>query len=160
MSNKTAKTNAVRLLDTNNIAYTLREYEVDEEHLDALHVANSLGVNPERIFKTLVLKTNNNSHLVAVIPADTHLDLKKIAKLSGNKSCELLPLKELLNLTGYVRGGCSPIGMKKLFPTYIEELATLQDKICISGGKKGLQIIIEPNDLCNLIDARFEDIVQ
>ncbi|MDM1296999.1 Cys-tRNA(Pro) deacylase [Empedobacter falsenii] len=160
MSNKTAKTNAVRILDTHNISYELREYEVDEEHIDALHVANSLSVNPEGIYKTLVLKGNIEPFLVAVIPANTHLDMKKFAKISGNKNCEMLPLKDLLNVTGYIRGGCSPIGMKKQFPTYIEELAILQDQICISAGKRGLQIILNAEDLGNLIEAKFEDITQ
>ncbi|MFV0155092.1 Cys-tRNA(Pro) deacylase [Empedobacter falsenii] len=160
MSNKTAKTNAVRLLDTQNVSYTLREYEVDEEHIDALHVAKSLGVNPKGIYKTLVLKGNISPYLVAVIPANTHLDMKKFAKVSGNKNCEMLPLKDLLKVTGYIRGGCSPIGMKKQFPTYIEELALIQDQICISAGKKGLQILLNAEDLGNIIDAKFEDITQ
>ncbi|MCA4808181.1 Cys-tRNA(Pro) deacylase [Empedobacter stercoris] len=160
MSNKTAKTNAVRLLDTQNVSYTLREYEVDEEHVDALQVAKSLDVNPEGIYKTLVLKGNIASYLVAVIPANTHLDMKKFAKVSGNKNCEMLPLKDLLKVTGYIRGGCSPIGMKKQFPTYIEELALIQDQICISAGKKGLQILLNAEDLGNIIDAKFEDITQ
>ena len=160
MNNKTAKTNAVRLLDTHAISYELREYEVDENHLDKMQVAESLGVNPEGIFKTLVLKGNIDTFLVAVIPANTHLDLKKFAKISGNKNCEMLPLKDLLNTTGYIRGGCSPIGMKKQFPTYIEELAILQTQICISAGKKGLQIILNPDDLCQLINAQFSDITQ
>ena len=160
MSSKTAKTNAVRLLDTHTITYQLREYEVDEEHVDALHVAKSLQVNPESIYKTLVLKGNVDAYLVAIIPANTHLDMKKFAKISGNKNCEMLPLKDLLNVTGYIRGGCSPIGMKKQFPTYIEELAILQDQICISAGKRGLQIILNAEDLGNLIEAKFEDITQ
>jgi Cys-tRNA(Pro)/Cys-tRNA(Cys) deacylase len=160
MSHKTIKTNAVRLLDTHFINYTLREYEVDEEHVDALHVAKSLGVNPEGIYKTLVLRGNIEPYLVAVIPANTHLDMKKFAKVSGNKNCEMLPLKDLLNVTGYIRGGCSPIGMKKPYPTYIEELAILQEQICISAGKKGLQIILNPEDLKNLIQAKFVDITQ
>lgn len=160
MSSKTAKTNAVRLLDTHTITYQLREYEVDEEHVDALHVAKSLQVNPESIYKTLVLKGNVDAYLVAVIPANTHLDMKKFAKISGNKNCEMLPLKDLLNVTGYIRGGCSPIGMKKQFPTYIEELATLQENICISAGKRGLQIILNPEELGKLIDAKFVDITQ
>ena len=160
MSSKTAKTNAVRLLDTHTITSQLREYEVDEEHVDALHVAKSLQVNPESIYKTLVLKGNVDAYLVAVIPANTHLDMKKFAKFWRNKNCEMLPLKDLLNVTGYIRGGCSPIGMKKQFPTYIEELATLQENICISAGKRGLQIILNPEELRKLIDAKFVDITQ
>ncbi|MGV0831404.1 Cys-tRNA(Pro) deacylase [Empedobacter brevis] len=160
MSQKTAKTNAVRILDTHQISYELREYEVDEEHVDAMHVAESLGVNPEGIYKTLILKGNVEPYIVAVIPANTHLDMKKFAKVSGNKNCEMLPLKDLLNITGYIRGGCSPIGMKKQFPTYIEELAILQDQICISAGKRGLQILLNAEDLKLLIGAQFADITQ
>ncbi|WP_312554096.1 Cys-tRNA(Pro) deacylase [Empedobacter brevis] len=160
MSQKTAKTNAVRILDTHQISYELREYEVDEEHVDAMHVAESLGVNPEGIYKTLILKGNVEPYIVAVIPANTHLDLKKFAKVSGNKNCEMLPLKDVLNVTGYIRGGCSPIGMKKQFPTYIEELAILQDQICISAGKRGLQILLNAEDLKPLIGAQFADITQ
>ncbi|MDM1071545.1 Cys-tRNA(Pro) deacylase [Empedobacter brevis] len=160
MSQKTAKTNAVRILDTHQISYELREYEVDEEHVDAMHVAESLGVNPEGIYKTLILKGNVEPYIVAVIPANTHLDMKKFAKVSGNKNCEMLPLKDVLNVTGYIRGGCSPIGMKKQFPTYIEELAILQDRICISAGKRGLQILLNAEDLKPLIGAQFADITQ
>ncbi|MGV0757361.1 Cys-tRNA(Pro) deacylase [Empedobacter brevis] len=160
MSQKTAKTNAVRILDTHQIPYELREYEVDEEHVDAMHVAESLGVNPEGIYKTLILKGNVEPYIVAVIPANTHLDMKKFAKVSGNKNCEMLPLKDVLNVTGYIRGGCSPIGMKKQFPTYIEELAILQDQICISAGKRGLQILLNAEDLKPLIGAQFADITQ
>ncbi|GEM51362.1 Cys-tRNA(Pro) deacylase [Empedobacter brevis] len=160
MSQKTAKTNAVRILDTHQIPYELREYEVDEEHVDAMHVAESLGVNPEGIYKTLILKGNVEPYIVAVIPANTHLDMKKFAKVSGNKNCEMLPLKDVLNVTGYIRGGCSPIGMKKQFPTYIEELAILQDRICISAGKRGLQILLNAEDLKPLIGAQFADITQ
>ena len=160
MSQKTAKTNAVRILDKHQIPYELREYEVDEEHVDAMHVAESLGVNPEGIYKTLILKGNVEPYIVAVIPANTHLDMKKFAKVSGNKNCEMLPLKDVLNVTGYIRGGCSPIGMKKQFPTYIEELAILQDQICISAGKRGLQILLNAEDLKPLIGAQFADITQ
>lgn len=160
MSQKTAKTNAVRILDTHQISYELREYEVDEEHVDAMHVAESLGVNTEGIYKTLILKGNVEPYIVAVIPANTHLDMKKFAKVSGNKNCEMLPLKDVLNVTGYIRGGCSPIGMKKQFPTYIEELAILQDRICISAGKRGLQILLNAEDLKPLIGAQFADITQ
>ncbi|MGU9939191.1 Cys-tRNA(Pro) deacylase [Empedobacter brevis] len=160
MSQKTAKTNAVRILDKHQIPYELREYEVDEEHVDAMHVAESLGVNPEGIYKTLILKGNVEPYIVAVIPANTHLDMKKFAKVSGNKNCEMLPLKDVLNVTGYIRGGCSPIGMKKQFPTYIEELAILQDRICISAGKRGLQILLNAEDLKPLIGAQFADITQ
>ncbi|MCV9927559.1 Cys-tRNA(Pro) deacylase [Flavobacterium sp. LS1R49] len=153
------KTNAARILDGFNISYELRTYEVDEEHQSALEVAEAIGVAPERIYKTLVLKGQNDPYLVAVIPGNAHLDLKKIAKASNNKYCEMLPMKDLLSITGYIRGGCSPIGMKKLFPIYIEELATLEDSIIISAGKKGLQIIINPTDLAQSLNAFFTDLV-
>lgn len=154
------KTNAVRLLDQMKIDYQLREYEVDEDDLSAEHVADSLGISAEKLYKTLILKGQKDPFLVAVIPGNTQLDLKKIAKISGNKSCEMLPLKDLLAVTGYIRGGCSPIGMKKLFPTYIEEMATLETEIIISAGKRGLQIIINPEELKNLVQGQFADIIE
>jgi len=153
------KTNAVRILDQQKISYELREYDPDDSDLSALHVAAELGIEAGAIFKTLVLKGNLTGYLVAVVPGDTQLDLKKIAKASGNKSCEMIPVKELLQLTGYIRGGCSPIGMKKLFPTYIEEAAILQDKMSVSGGRRGLQIIINPQDLKGLIAGTFADLI-
>ena len=153
------KTNAVRILDSQNIAYELREYEVDEEDLSAIHVAASIGIDAGKIYKTLVLKGQRDTYLVAVIPGNAQLDLKKLAKASGNKNCEMLPMKDLLAVTGYIRGGCSPVGMKKQFPTFIEEMATLEEKIVISAGKRGLQIIINPNDLALITNAQFADIV-
>ncbi|QIG89265.1 Cys-tRNA(Pro) deacylase [Chryseobacterium sp. POL2] len=152
------KTNAVRILESNQIPFELREYEVDEQDLSAEHVAESLGISPEKIYKTLILKGQKDPFLVAVIPGNAQLDLKKIAKASNNKNCEMLPMKDLLATTGYIRGGCSPIGMKKNFPTYIEELATLEEEIIISAGKRGLQIILKPDDLKNIINAEFADL--
>lgn len=152
------KTNAVRILESQNIAFELREYEVDENDLSAEHVAESLGISAEKIYKTLILKGQKDAFLVAVIPGDAQLDFKKLAKASGNKTCEMLPLKDLLATTGYIRGGCSPIGMKKNFPTYIEEIATLEDEIIISAGKRGLQIILNPNDLQIVTEASFADL--
>lgn len=153
-----AKTNAIRILEQHKIAHEVRTYEVDENDLSAEHVAESLGISPETIYKTLVLKGQIDPYLVVLLPANVQLDLKKIAQISGNKSCEMLPLKDLLQITGYIRGGCSPIGMKKLFPTYIEELATLEQTITISAGKRGLQIVINPIDLQKLIQAKFADL--
>ncbi len=155
----THKTNAARILDQLNIPYELREYPVDENDLSATHVAEAIGEDPEKLYKTLVLKGNKDPFLVAVIPGNAQLDLKKIAKASGNKNCEMLPMKELLSVTGYIRGGCSPIGMKKHFPTFIEELATLQEKIIISAGKRGLQIILKPEDFILAADARAADLI-
>ena len=152
------KSIAVRILESKNIAFELREYEVDENDLSAEHVAESLGISAEKIYKTLILKGQKDAFLVAVIPGDAQLDFKKLAKASGNKTCEMLPLKDLLATTGYIRGGCSPIGMKKNFPTYIEEIATLEDEIIISAGKRGLQIILNPNDLQIVTEASFADL--
>jgi len=153
------KTNAVRILDQLKIAYELREYEVDAEDLSAGHVAEVIGMEPHSLYKTLVLKGSNNGHLVAVIPGNEQLDLKKIAKASGNKNCEMVAVKDILALTGYIRGGCSPIGMKKLFPTYLEEAAQLEEKISISAGKRGLQIILQPQDLATVVQASFVDLI-
>ena len=154
------KTNAARILDQLNIDYELREYEVDENDLSAEHVAESLGISAENLYKTLVLKGSQEPYFVALIPGDAHLDLKKVAKASGNKNCELLPLKDLTKITGYIRGGCSPIGMKKDFPTYIEEIATLQEKVIISAGKRGFQLVLSPEDLQKSTNAVFVDLVQ
>lgn len=153
------KTNVARILDAHNISYELREYEVNEEDLSAVHVAKSIGIDADKIYKTLVLKGQKDPYLVAVIPGNAQLDLKKLAKVSGNKNCEMLPMKDLLAVTGYIRGGCSPIGMKKQFPTFIEEIAILEEKIIISAGKRGLQVIINPNELASVTGAQFADII-
>ncbi|WP_343558584.1 Cys-tRNA(Pro) deacylase [Sphingobacterium sp.] len=153
------KTNAVRLLDTAKVNYALREYDVDEHDVSAEHVALSLGLSPETLYKTLVLKGNKDPYIVAVIPGNAQLDLKKIAKASANKSCEMLPMKDLLAVTGYIRGGCSPIGMKKLFPTFIEEAAQLETEISVSAGKRGLQMLLDPNDLAMVTKAIWSDLI-
>mgnify|MGYP003372021247 CR=1 FL=1 len=121
---KINKTNVARLLDKAKVAYQLVPYEVDENDLSATHVADQLGENVAQVFKTLVLHGDKSGYFVCVIPGADEVDLKKAAKVSGNKSCEMIPVKELLPLTGYIRGGCSPIGMKKHFPTYIHETCT------------------------------------
>ncbi|WP_104380876.1 Cys-tRNA(Pro) deacylase [Sphingobacterium sp. HMA12] len=153
------KTNAVRLLDTAKVKYSLREYEVDDHDVSADHVALSLGLSPETLYKTLVLKGNKDPYIVAVIPGNAQLDLKKIAKAANNKNCEMLPMKDLLTVTGYIRGGCSPIGMKKLFPTFIEEAAQLENEISVSAGKRGLQMILNPNDLARVAQATWSDLI-
>lgn len=155
----TPKTNASRILDSLGIPYELEIYDVDQEHQSAVEVAEAIGVAPERIYKTLVLKGQKDPFIVAVIPGNAHLNLKKIAKASGNKNCEMLPMRDLQSVTGYIRGGCSPIGMKKPFPTYIEELATIEKSIVISAGKRGLQIIINPNDLVRALNAVLADLI-
>ena len=149
------KTNAARLLDAAGIAYSLVEYAVDEEHLEASHVAAELGEDIDRVFKTLVLRGDKSGPFVCVIPGSLEVDLKVAARISGNKNCEMLHLKELLPLTGYIRGGCSPIGMKKQFPTFIHESALLYDTIYVSAGVRGLQLCIAPQDLIQFIDAKI-----
>ena len=148
---KINKTNAARLLDKAKIAYELIPYEVDENDLSAIHVADSLGENIEQVFKTLVLHGDKNGHFVCVIPGEHEVDLKLAAKASGNKKCDLIPMKELLPLTGYIRGGCTPIGMKKTFSTYIHESCLNYPYIYISAGQRGLQLKLDPNDLIKAV---------
>ena len=150
---KINKTNAARLLDKAKIAYELIPYEVDENDLSAIHVADSLGENIEQVFKTLVLHGDKNGHFVCVIPCEHEVDLKLAAKASGNKKCDLIPMKELLPLTGYIRGGCTPIGMKKTFSTYIHESCLNYPYIYISAGQRGLQLKLDPNDLIKEVHA-------
>ena len=147
------KTNAARLLDAAGIPYTLVPYEVDEEHLEASHVAEQLGEDLDRVFKTLVLRGDRTGLFVCVVPGSMEVDLKVAARISGNKSCAMIHVKELLPLTGYIRGGCSPIGMKKPYPTFIHESALLWDTIYISAGVRGLQIGIEPQALIGFVGA-------
>lgn len=144
---KIGKTNAMRILDTAKITYTVREYEPEEaDHLGE-HVARSLGLDPDAVFKTLVLKGDKTGYLVACIPVAKTLDLKALARVSGNKSVEMIAVKELFPLTGYLRGGCSPIGMKKKFPTYFDETVILFDQVNVSAGQRGMQLALAPQDL-------------
>ena len=147
------KTNAARLLDAAGIEYTLVPYEVDEEHLEASHVAEELGDVLDRVFKTLVLRGDRGGLFVCVIPGSMEVDLKVAARISGNKSCAMIHVKELLPLTGYIRGGCSPIGMKKPLPTFIHESALLWDTIYVSAGVRGLQLCIAPQALIDFVGA-------
>ena len=156
---KINKTNAARLLDKAKITYELIPYEVDEKDLSAVHVAASLGENIEQVFKTLVLHGDKSGYFVCVIPGADEVDLKKAAKVSGNKKCEMIPVKELLPLTGYIRGGCSPIGMKKHFPTYIHQSTGQYDTIYISAGQRGLQVQIAPDDLIREVRAEVADLI-
>lgn len=144
---KIHKTNAARLLDQAKVSYELIPYEVDAHDLSAVHVADSLGENSEQVFKTLLLQGDKSGYFVCIIPGEHEVDLKRAAKVSGNKSCEMIPQKELLPLTGYIRGGCSPIGMKKAFPTYIHETCMDFPFIYVSAGQRGLQLKIAPGDL-------------
>ena len=150
---KIKKTNAARLLDKAGVPYELIPYEVDEADLSAVHVASSLGEDIGQVFKTLLLQGDKNGYFVCVIPGEQEVDLKLAAKVSGNKKCEMLPMKELLPVTGYIRGGCSPIGMKKQFPTYIHESCFFYDFIYISAGVRGLQVKINPRDLVRTAGA-------
>ncbi len=144
---KINKTNVARLMDKAKVNYELIPYEVDENDLSAIHVAASLGEDIECVFKTLVLHGEKSGYFVCVIPGEHEVDLKMAAKASGNKKCDLIPMKELLPLTGYIRGGCSPIGMKKHFPTYIHSTCLDHDFIYVSAGQRGLQIKLAPQDL-------------
>lgn len=156
---KIDKTNAARLLDRAKIAYELIPYRVDEEHLAATHVAEQLGEPIECVFKTLVLKGDRTGHFVCVIPGDREVDLKAAARVSGNKKCDLIPMKELLPTTGYIRGGCSPIGMKKPFPIFIHATAADYPYIYISAGIRGLQIKIAPEALIDFVRATVAALV-
>ena len=151
--NKVTKTNAARLLDSWKVKYELIPYEVDESDLGAQHIADQLDEDIRQVFKTLVLKGDKSGFFVCVVPGAQEVDLKLAAKVSGNKKCDLIPMKDLLSLTGYVRGGCSPIGMKKPFPTYIHSTVEDFDYVYVSAGVRGLQFKIAPNDLVRVSHA-------
>lgn len=152
------KTNAARLLDKAKIKYELVPYEVDESDLAATHIAEQLGEDIKQVFKTLVLKGDKTGHFVCVVPGDDEVDLKKAAKVSGNKKVDLIPMKELLPTTGYIRGGCSPVGMKKAFPTYFHHTCQDFDYIYVSAGVRGLQFKINPEQLIAYTRATVADI--
>lgn len=155
---KQVKTNAIRIVEQKKIPYQEHTYTFSENDLGAKHVAEELNQNEAQIFKTLVAVGNKTGPVVAVIPSNQELDLKKIAKESGNKKVELLHLRDLENLTGYIRGGCSPVGMKKLFPTYFDQSALNFATIMVSAGKRGLQMELAPNDLAGLVRGKFVDL--
>ena len=150
---KAEKTNAARILDKGKITYSLIPYEVDEDDLSAVHVAGQLNEPIEKVFKTLVLKGDKTGYFVCIIPGADEVDLKKAATISGNKNCEMIPMKELLPITGYIRGACSPIGMKKHFPTYIHDTCLKYEHIYVSAGKRGLQLLVSPKDLIQVIKS-------
>jgi Cys-tRNA(Pro)/Cys-tRNA(Cys) deacylase len=159
MAKKIEKTNAARLLDRAKIAYDLVPYTVDEDNLAATHVAEELGEDIATVFKTLVLRGDRAGLFVCVIPGDKEVDLKAAARVSGNKKADLIPMKELLPTTGYIRGGCSPIGMKKPLPTFIHSTCLDHERIYISAGVRGLQIAIAPSDLVAYVGATVTDLV-
>lgn len=152
---KIHKTNAARLLDQAKITYSLIPYDVDESDLSAIHVAEQLEEPIEQVFKTLVLQGDKSGYFVCVIPGAEELDLKIAAKASGNKNCHMILMKDLLNITGYIRGACSPIGMKKKFPTYIHDTCNNFEFLYISAGQRGLQIRIAPADLIKIAEAHI-----
>ena len=159
MAKKIEKTNAARLLDRAKIAYDLVPYTVDEDNLAATHVAEELGEDIATVFKTLVLRGDRAGLFVCVIPGDKEVDLKAAARVSGNKKADLIPMKELLPTPGYIRGGCSPIGMKKPLPTFIHSTCLDHERIYISAGVRGLQIGIAPSDLVAFVGATVTDLV-
>lgn len=154
------KTNACRILEKLGVNFEVIEYPVDPDNLDAFHVASALGQDIDTVFKTLVLHGDKNGYFVCVIQGDKEVDLKKAAKISGNKKVAMIPMKELLPLTGYIRGGCTAIGMKKAFPVYLDNNALQQNKIHISAGKRGMQIKLNPSDYINATMAKVGDIIK
>ena len=158
MAKKIDKTNAARLLDKAGILYRMIPSEFDENDLAAQHVADSLGQDIAMVFKTLVLHGDRTGHIVCVIPGDMEVDLKALAKVSGNKKVEMIAMKDLLSVTGYIRGGCSPVGMKKRFPTYFHSTAPLFDHIYVSAGIRGLQFEISPEKLIDFVDGTIADV--
>ncbi|MDO5309148.1 MAG: Cys-tRNA(Pro) deacylase [Planctomycetia bacterium] len=154
------KTNVTRLLDAAQIPYSVQAYEVDPDDLSGMHIVEQLQCEPERLFKTLVMKGEKNGYFVCCLAVCDELDLKKVAKAFGDKKCDLIPMKELKDLTGYIRGGCSPIGMKKKFPTFIDETSILFEQIYVNAGQRGLMILLSPSDLARYVDATVCDLVK
>jgi Cys-tRNA(Pro)/Cys-tRNA(Cys) deacylase len=153
MKDKTPKTNAMRILEKNGIDYKITTYEYDEDHLDAVHIAKSAGLNLEQVFKTIVMINQSKELFVFCLPAQLEISLKKARDLTGSKSIDLLKLDQLQKYTGYIRGGCSPLGMIHTYTTFLEELATLEDTIYVSGGQRGIQIQLKPDDLVKCTNA-------
>lgn len=156
---KINKTNVARVLDSKKIPYSLIPYTVDENNLAAQHIADELGENIEQVFKTLVLHGDKSGYFVCVVPGNCEVDLKKAAKLSGNKKAEMIPMKDLLSVTGYIRGGCSPVGMKKTFPTWFHNTCLNFDYIYLSAGVRGLQIQVNAKNIVDLVKASIGDLV-
>ena len=152
------KTNAMRLLEQAGIPFRVETYEFDEEHLSGAHVASQVSLPEDQIFKTLVVRGGKKGIMVFCIPVMMELDLKKAAKISGDKKIEMTHVKELLGLTGYIRGGCSPVGMKKKYPTWFDETAMLYDEIAVSAGVRGAQIIVNPDALKDYVEAAYGDV--
>jgi len=160
MKKSIKKTNAARLLDNMNIPYDLKEYPVDENDLSAEAISSKIGLDVHQVFKTLVLRGNATGIFVIVLPGDCEVNLKKAAKVSGNKSAAMVHMKELLGLTGYIRGGCSPLGMKKEYPVFIQKSCLDFDSIYVSGGKRGLQLLLDPKDLIRAAKCEVCDVIE
>lgn len=158
MAKKEIKTNAMRILDKNKIVYRTKSYVCDE-FIDGIHVADKNGDSYDQSFKTLVTVGKTGAYYVFVIPVDKEIDLKKAAKVVDEKSIEMIHVKEINSVTGYIRGGCTPLGMKKSYPTIIQESAKNFEEIIISGGKLGMQILLNPMDLVKVVNGRFEDVI-
>ena len=152
------KTNAMRQLDAAKIPYTVCSYEVDERDLSGTHLADQIGLPYEQVFKTIVTRGDKTGHLVFCIPCHREIDLKKAASVTGNKKVEPVQVKELLSLTGYIRGGCSPIGMKKRFPTYFDGSVELQDTVTVSAGVRGMQLLLRAEDIVSFVGAKIADL--
>lgn len=157
---KKTKTNAARLLDKAGIGYELVPYTVDETDLSAAHLAREMGQDVDRIFKTLVLHGDKSGYFVCLVPGGQELDLKKAATVSGNKRCAMIPMKDLQAITGYLRGGCSPIGMKKHFPTFIHTSVATYETVYVSAGQRGLQLLLAPVDLVKACDGTVADLIE
>ncbi|MBQ4526901.1 MAG: Cys-tRNA(Pro) deacylase [Clostridia bacterium] len=153
------KTNAMRMLDKAKIEYTPLEYAVDDSDLSGTNIARSVGMDYSEVFKTLVAKGDKTGTIVMCLPVDKEVDLKKLAQVSGNKKVEMVHVKDLLSLTGYIRGGCSPVGMKKKFPTYICDTCTKHEKITVSAGIKGCQLLLKVSDLISYTEAKVCDFI-
>lgn len=154
-----SKTNAIRILESHKIEFETFSYDVDENDLSGITVANKINAEPESVFKTLVCIGDKTEYIIFCIPVSEELNLKKAATASGNKKVEMIKLKDLLPLTGYIRGGCSPIGMKKLFPTYIDETAQLFEDIYVSAGIRGMQLKLSPDDLLKMVNGGYADLI-
>lgn len=150
----------MRILESLDIPYTTQSYEWDEDHIDAKHVCEELKLDPEQVFKTIVLEDDDKQKFVFCLPAEAVISMKKVREITGSKHIDLLPLKDLQRTTGYIRGGCSPLGMIRKFPTFIEETAQLFDTIYVSAGMRGLQLCLKPDDLCKAAEAQWADFTQ
>ena len=158
MADKPVVTNAMRLLRAAGIEFEVRTYEVDENDLSGVSVAKKVGMNPEEVFKTLVLRGEKKGVMVCIVPVELEVDLKKLAHAAGDKKVEMVAMKEILGLTGYIRGGCSPVGMKKKYPTYIDQTCLLCEKIAVSAGMRGVQVIVKTDELIRYVEAEVCDV--